>query len=91
MLHLELCVKVDDVRNGEMAAESVESERKTTGVPTGGPWSSFHSSITLSARGPGTPIRQQEPQQSIAPPSQHQATAWDEMKKRFTELDLLIE
>lgn len=71
--------------------ESIESERKTPGVPNGGPWSSFHSSITLSARGPGTPIRQQEPQQSIIPQSQGQLNALVEMKERFTELDLLIE
>ena len=75
-----------------MADESEESERKTPGVPNGGPWSSFHSSITLSARGPGTPIRQPEPQlQSTIPLSQAQANALIEMKERFTELDLLIE
>ena len=79
--------------NVDMADESEESERKTPGVPNGGPWSSFHSSITLSARGPGTPIRQSEPQlQSTIPPSQAQAkNALIEMKERFTELDLLIE
>ena len=52
------------------------------------PWSSFHSSITLSARGPGTPVRQSE---RTATKQDFSGTITSDLQQRFTELDLLIE
>ena len=68
-----------------------------TASPSGGLWSSFHSSLTQVARGPGTPQRQQVVSREVS----REVTEVDEatvgrgalvdMKTQFTELDLLVE
>ena len=65
---------------------------------TSSPWSSFHSSLTLVARGPGTPVRRTPHSHSEAlsspksSPSRSSApSAVVEFQNHFTELDLLLE
>ena len=74
---------------GQGAGEEESTARLTS--LSSSPWSTFHSSLTLVARGPGTPIRHQEaylsPKQSPSgPPS-----TVVEFQNHFTELDLLLE
>lgn len=58
--------------------------------PSGGLWSSFHSSLAQSVRGPGTPQRQQETA-ARAESSAAAKNLLEEFKTKFTELDLLME
>lgn len=72
---------------------------KQPGSPAGAPWSSFHTSLKLSTRVPGTPVRQSDPSvvpsltpQRLLPkgPSAPPAIV-QEFKQHFTTLDFLIE
>ncbi len=65
-----------------------EKEVGEKSSPSAGPWSSFHSSITLSARGPGTLVRQSE---TTTTKQDFSGTIASDLQQRFTELDLLIE
>ena len=61
--------------------------------PSSGLWSSFHSSLTQVARGPGTPQRQQLMSREVTEVDETtvgRGTLVD-MKTQFTELDLLVE
>ena len=62
------------------------------------PWSSFHSSLTLVARGPGTPVRRHPHSHSetltspkSSPSRSGAPSAVVEFQDHFTELDLLLE
>ena len=62
------------------------------------PWSSFHSSLTLVARGPGTPVRRHphSHSESLSSPKSSPSrsgapSAVVEFQDHFTELDLLLE
>lgn len=50
------------------------------------PWSAFHSSLTASARTPGTPVRQQE-----RPNEKEKSATALELLQGFSTLDLLLE
>ena len=83
----------DGGAESEGKAASVSSPSLST--TTTSPWSLFHSSLTLVARGPGTPVRhhpeahtspKSSPSRSAGPPS-----TVAEFQEHFTELDLLLE
>lgn len=59
--------------------------------PSSGLWSSFHSSLTQAARGPGTPQRQQVLPHEPVERGDVGCTSLVEFKNQFTELDLLME
>lgn len=60
--------------------------------PSSGLWSSFHSTLALAARGPGTPQRQQMLAHEPAERGEvGNNGALVELKTQFTELDLLME
>ena len=69
-----------------------ESKAKITS-PSSSPWSSFHSSLTLVPRGPGTPVRHQEAHNSSPKrsPASGPPSTVVEFQNHFTELDLLLE
>ena len=61
-----------------------------------GLWSSFHSTLAQAARGPGTPLRQQqllspEPAERGEGRSAAGGDLMEEFRTQLTELDLLME
>ncbi len=64
-----------------------KAKESSSSLASPSPWSSFHSSITLSARGPGTPVRQSETRVKDG----LSETIASDLQQRFTELDLLLE
>ena len=50
------------------------------------PWSSFHSAVAITARGPGTPVRQHE-----AAIETSTGSVLEEFSGCLTDVDLLLE
>ena len=63
----------------------------TVSSPSSSPWSSFHSSIKLAARGPGTPVRHHDVSQSSPKSPGGPPSTVVEFQEHMTELDLLLE
>ena len=67
------------------------SDGKAVGSPSSSPWSAFHSSLTVVARAPGTPVRHGQECSSVSSPSSEAIGTVVDFQCCFTQLDLLVE